>query len=486
MDNVNNLNSPSPPESSRAVANVGSEARPAIVTATCVLLTPDPGLRQQLARLLNQDYGCTTREMSWDDDPQATVDEDASLFVDLRQLDSNDESGRLARLKAARAALTVTLSDEEEAPEWFETDGRHVHLQLPLAAPRLAKLLRQDVTQTLLEDGPYVQHVVDFEGFKYTTYCEDFYETLLNLRKVAEHDVTILLVGETGTGKTTIARLVHQLSSRAENPLVTVACGALPAELVESELFGHTKGAFTSADKAKIGKFAAAGKGTLLLDEIDVLGLHQQARLLRVIESGEFEPVGSNDTQISQARILVATNVDLNGLMSRNEFRSDLYYRLSVLEFDIPPLRERRQDIVPLTLEYVVEFSQAHGIPIRRIHPDFLQCVVNHDWLGNLRELKNHIRRSVLFAQNEELTSADLTAHVQQAIAKGTTTAQKAETLAEMVAENEQELLERALEANDYKRTATANALGISRVGLYKKMRKYGMLEKRPKSKAAS
>ncbi len=484
MDNVNKVTKRIPTAPSQAVTSVGTEAWPAIVTATCTLLTHDALLREQLAALLAQDNGCTTQATRWDDNPQSAVDEDSTLFLDLRSEEGADHQAALAELMQAHTALTVTLSDDERPPEDFSTENRHVHLQLPLSAPRLAKLLRQEVPETLLGDGPHQQYTVDFQGFKYSTYCETFYDTLLNLRKVAEHDVTILLVGETGTGKTTIARLVHMLSSRADKPLVTVACGALPAELVESELFGHTKGAFTSADKAKIGKFAAAGSGTLLLDEIDVLGLHQQARLLRVIESGEFEPVGSNDTQTSQARILVATNVDLNGLMARNEFRSDLYYRLSVLEFDIPPLRERRRDIVPLTLEYVIEFSQAHGIPIRRIHPDFLQCVVNHDWLGNLRELKNHIRRSVLFAQNEELTSNDLTAHVQQAIASGAVSAKKAETLAEMVAENEQELLERALEANNYKRTATANALGISRVGLYKKMRKYGMLEKR--SKAAS
>src|SRR5690606_35845797 len=156
-------------------------------------------------------------------------------------------------------------------------------------------------------------------------------------------------------------------------------------------------------------------QGTLLLDEIDVLTPAQQARLLRVIESGEFEPVGSNETQISQARLVVATNVDLNSLMEKGEFRSDLYYRLNVLEFHIPPLRKRRLDIVPLALGFIDEFRTAHDVAIRRIDPDFLSCLVAYDWPGNVRELKNHIRRAVLFCRNGELTPADLAPAVANA-----------------------------------------------------------------------
>jgi DNA-binding NtrC family response regulator len=237
------------------------------------------------------------------------------------------------------------------------------------------------------------------------------------------------------------------------------------------------KGAFTGADRDKLGKFEAAKGGTLLLDEIDVLGPNQQAKLLRVIETGEFEQVGSNETRTSRARLIAASNVDLKELMEQEEFRADLYYRLSVLEFRIPPLRQRPLDIVPLTLDFVAEFAASHGVTIRRVHPEFLAALKQYDWPGNIRELKNHVRRAVLFCRNEELSADDLAPSVLRAAERSTAaTCLFPSTLSEKVALSEREILEQALREHGNKRTATAQSLGISRVGLYKKMKKYGMI----------
>ena len=316
---------------------------------------------------------------------------------------------------------------------------------------------------------------------KIATNTPELVPLIERLCRMASHDVTVLLVGETGTGKTTLAKFVHQLSARREHPFHNVACGALPRDLIESELFGHVRGAFTGADRTKTGRFEAAGCGTLLLDEIDVLGPKEQANLLRVIETGEYEMVGSTETRVSQARLIVASNIDLETLVREKRFRSDLYYRLNVLEFHLPPLRERVLDIVPMAMEFVRECCRQHGISIERVHVDFLQALRRYQWPGNIRELKNHIQRAVLFCESHDLTTSDLSPAIlspespavdRRPVANGSW------SLADRVARNERDLIEAALRSNNQKRAATAKALGLSRVGLYKKMKRYGMLDR--------
>lgn len=313
------------------------------------------------------------------------------------------------------------------------------------------------------------------------TYEPDLRPVLEQVRRIAAHDVTLLLVGETGTGKTTLAQFIHQLSTRAGHPFMHLACGALPKDLIESELFGHARGAFTGADRNKIGRFEAAGRGTLLLDEIDSLGPNEQAKLLKVIETGEYEMVGSAEPRSSQARLIVAANVDLETLTQSQRFRSDLYYRLNVLEFRLPPLRDRPLDIIPLAMQFVEECSSEYGVTIEAVQVDFFDALRAYTWPGNVRELKNHIRRAVLFCEEGRLTVNDL-AHVVirsqfQPVEAAVSRPADAWTLADRVATSEREILEQALAAHKHKRAATARALGISRVGLYKKMRKYGMLD---------
>jgi DNA-binding NtrC family response regulator len=365
------------------------------------------------------------------------------------------------------------------------------HIQLPLDRAQLSRLLESELAKNIFPTTPgdLAPQIVRGKTVTYKTHTPEMFELLHDVVTMAEHEVTMLLVGETGTGKTTLAKLIHELSPRADDKMLTVACGALPPELIESELFGHVKGAFTSADHTKAGKFEVAKNGSLLLDEIDVLGPAQQAKLLRVIETGEYEPVGCNDTRISRARLIVASNVDLKELMERNEFRADLYYRLNMLEFRIPPLRQRQRDIVPLTLDFVDEFCKAHNIEIRRVHHDFLACLKAYDWPGNVRELKNHIRRAVLFCRTGILTPNELAPHFRQALrqrssAEGDVASAPRcpgteSTFVERLASSEREILEQALREHDNNRTATAKALGLSRVGLYKKMKKYGMITPR-------
>ena len=275
----------------------------------------------------------------------------------------------ISQLKQRLPDLQVLLLTAEECPEPIErlaACGGMTHLrggvttekvvawlnekfpESPNAAAELAAVSPN--TPAASKESETVLHGITR---KFETNTPQLRRMLADLEVAAQHDVTVLLIGETGSGKTFLANLIHEVSPRRNEAFLHVACGALPNELIESELFGHVKGAFTSAHADKEGKFLAAGRGTILLDEIDVLGPEQQVKLLRVIETGEFEPVGSNRTYKSQARLVVASNLDLKPLVEKGRFRPDLYYRLNMLKFELLPLRERKPDIGPLARKFI-------------------------------------------------------------------------------------------------------------------------------------
>lgn len=293
----------------------------------------------------------------------------------------------------------------------------------------------------------------------------------------SSHDVTVLLTGETGTGKTYLAKLLHEFSPRCKDRFLTVPCGALSANLVESEFFGHVRGAFTGADRAKVGKFAAAGNGTLLLDEIDALGLEQQANLLRVIETGEYEPVGSNETHYCTARIVVASNWNLEDAVERGKFRRDLYYRLNVMSFHLPPLRERNRDIGPLVRGMAARFNRKFRKDLFDISAEALGALMHFHWPGNIRQLENVIQQAVLVGSGPILKMEHLPPQVQEhaALSQGNIPV-TGDTLAINRELNERNLIQKALLTNRYSRANAAKALGISRVTLYKKMKKYNLM----------
>jgi DNA-binding NtrC family response regulator len=292
-------------------------------------------------------------------------------------------------------------------------------LDMPLDFTRLKKLLadKQDLDAELAGLWNELPHKeLHGQSRSLVTFTPAMFEMLEEIKVAARHNVTVLLIGETGSGKTFLARLIHELSDRREERFCTVACGALPPDLIESELFGYVKGAFTGADKDREGKFAAAGRGTLLLDEIDVLPLEQQAKLLRVIETGEFEPVGSNETQYSQARLVVASNYNLEQLVRAGSFRTDLYYRLNILNFRLLPLRERPWDIEFLARRFALEHSRTHGIQLRTIEPAFFETLRAYHWPGNVREMENVIRRAVLYCHRGVLAVSDLPSSIRGGI----------------------------------------------------------------------
>lgn len=310
------------------------------------------------------------------------------------------------------------------------------------------------------------------------------------LALAAEHDITVLLTGETGTGKTYLARLLHELSPRRSERFCTVPCGAIAPTLIESEFFGHVRGAFTGADRARIGKFAAAGAGTLLLDEVDALPLEQQANLLRIVESGEFEPVGSAETQQIRCRVIVASNRDLAAEVAAGRFRDDLYWRLNVMPFHLPPLRQRQEDLPWLIRGLAARFAAKFKKPLRDVAPETLALLAALHWPGNLRQLENAVQAAVLLCRGDQLLPGDFAELGQSATdaeailpfsPRGAGAAPPAEpTLSRNRESSERTLILRTLAQHGQRRAEAARALGVSRVTLYKKMKKYGLFAAQP------
>src|SRR5579872_7259302 len=264
-------------------------------------------------------------------------DSDALLLIAVASGSEPEHIVRLVQEISLQKMPPVVLIVEEDDDGAIPFDRLEPYtarqLDWPADADRLVQLIRDRVGRLRSPAAPHAETMEDVIGRRLRTQTPSLLPLIERLALAAQHDVTVLLTGETGTGKTYLARLMHDCSPRQNDPFLTVPCGALPANLVEAAFFGHLKGAFTGADRAKIGKFEAAGNGTILLDEIDTLGLEQQAGLLRVIETGEFEPLGGNETRRCNARIIVASNWDIEGAVQSGKFRQDLYYRLNVMSF---------------------------------------------------------------------------------------------------------------------------------------------------------
>src|SRR4051812_40209038 len=235
-----------------------------------------------------------------------------------------------------------------------------------------------------------------------------FQDVLKGVEIVASVECTVLLRGETGTGKEVVARAIHEASGRRHNRFVALNCAAIPAALMESELFGHERGAFTGACTQTTGRFQAADRGTLFLDEIGDLPLELQPKLLRVLQEREIERLGSGRTQQVDVRVIAATNQDLRRMVQEGKFRADLYYRLNVFPIELPPLRDRREDIPELAAYFVQKFAERHHKPVDQIPYELMQALMTYDWPGNIRELQNVIERSVIMSQAGVLGSITL------------------------------------------------------------------------------
>ena len=293
-------------------------------------------------------------------------------------------------------------------------------------------------------------------------------EVLDMIRLVADSSATVLIQGESGTGKELVAKTIHRTSYRREKPFVVVDCGSLPETLLESELFGHVKGAFTGAHASKRGLFEEADGGTIFLDEIADTTATFQAKLLRVLQEGEIKRVGGNQPIKIDVRVISATNKDLVDLVKTKTFRQDLYYRLAVLPLSLPPLRERQEDIPLLVQHFVAASCKRHRQPVRQVSPDVMQALTQAPWPGNVRELQHYLEREIVTTTGPELSGMDIVAmgsepagHDLRAVARGATR------------QAEHARILQALHQTGSNRAKAAKLLKISRASLYNKIRDY-------------
>jgi len=290
-------------------------------------------------------------------------------------------------------------------------------------------------------------------------------------QKIADTATTLLITGESGTGKDQLARWIHEHGPRRDAPFLKIDCASLPSELVESELFGHERGAFTGAVARKPGRFELAQGGTVVLDEVAALAPGMQAKLLRVLEERTFERLGGSESLRMDARLMALTNTDLAKAVSTGRFREDLFFRLNVLALSVPPLRERKGDIAPLASYFLARLGPVHGRADAALAPEALQLLESYSWPGNVRELKNAIEHALVFAKEPTLRPDDF-----PQIAKLVGGARGAAANLKSLEEIEREAIKATLEAVRYKIGEAAEILGISRKTLLEKRKKYGLI----------
>jgi DNA-binding NtrC family response regulator len=374
-------------------------------------------------------------------------------------------------LMTAYGSEEIAVDAMKQGADDYIAKGR---LQIDELEMRIARALRQ---RNLEAENVSLRQQLDskFRMEKVVGDSPQMREVLEIVQQVAPARTTVLLLGETGTGKELIARTIHQLSPRARHPMVTVHCAALSPTLLESELFGHEKGAFTGAHERRIGRFEQAQGGTLFLDEIGEIDASVQIKLLRFLGERTFERVGSNKTLTADVRLIAATNRNLADQVRTGAFREDLYFRLKVVEIRLPPLRQRREDLSKLAHVFLQEFAQENSKQIKGFTADALDLITIYPWPGNVRELRTAIEHAVVLCRGERIGARDLPPSVRNPALPAAVPVATDSPGTLVVKEVEKDLMIRALKESAGSRTLAAKKLGMSRRTLYRKLALYNL-----------
>jgi two-component system nitrogen regulation response regulator NtrX len=436
-----------------------------------LIVDDEPGIRQSL-RGVFEDEGFTTEAVSSGEECLKKAEQDS---YDLVLLDiwlpgmDGLETLRQLRSKSPRTHVIMISGHATIATAVSATKlGAYDFIEKPLSLEHTLLAVRNALSHKRLEQAnDLLRHQLE-ERFNIVGESIPTKALRKQIAIVAPTNSRVLIYGESGTGKELVSRNIHFMSNRANAPFVEVNCAAIPEELIESELFGHTKGSFTGASEAKKGKFELADGGTLFLDEIGDMSLKTQAKVLRALEEQSFQPLGAPVGVRVDVRVITATNKNLQQEIAAGRFREDLFYRLNVIPFFVPPLRERREDIPILARYFMRVFSVEHGRRSKDFSAEALDMLVDYSWPGNVRELRNEIERLVIMVQDAMIDATDLS------LPNGNSSG-RASTLHEARAQYEREFILSKLKENNWNVSQTARLLGLERSYLYRKMKAYGI-----------
>jgi len=441
-----------------------------------LVVDDEAGIRESLTSIL-KDEGYQVDAVASGEEAlaRATSGDFAVVLLDvwLPGIDGLQTLSRIQAMQWPPVVIMISGHGTIETAVRATKLGAFDFIEKPLSLEKIVVLVRNAVQQRrLAEENQLLRSEL---GHRYQVIGDSVPMKAMRqqIAVTAPTNGRVLIYGESGTGKELVARALHAASLRCNGPFVEVNCAAIPEELIESELFGHVKGSFTGATEDKIGKFQKADGGTLFLDEIGDMSLRTQSKVLRVLEEQRFEPVGSNQAVSADVRVIAATNKNLEQEIARGAFRQDLFYRLNVIPFYVPPLRDRKEDIAILARHFLNEFSSAYGKKTGELSDTAMDILLRYPWPGNVRELRNLVERLVIVCPQARIEPHHLPPELFRGVAESPL--QPYSTLHEARSAYEREFILRKLQEHRWNMTQTASALGLERSHLYRKMKSLGI-----------
>lgn len=450
---------------------------------TTVLVVDDDDAHRGMLRMMLKSWGYTVEEAADGDEAVEKVHAKAfdAVLTDVRmgKVDGIEAMKQILSYNPSLPVILMTAYSSVETAVDALRIGAYDYLIKPLDFDALKETLNKAIEHSRLgvENRELRRQFSEENASTEILGRSPAITSMLSMiRTVAPTEATVLITGESGTGKELVARALHAQSLRKDEPLVTVNCAALAETLLESELFGHEKGAFTGADKRREGRFKQADRGTLFLDEIGEMPIGVQAKLLRALQQGEIQRVGSDKSEHVDVRVIAATNRDLRKEVEERRFREDLYFRLNVISLEVPPLRQRKEDIPLLAAHFLSHYAERNHKNVKGFSAQCMDMLLHYDWPGNVRELQNAVERAVILCTGEYVTGPELPVNIAKLAAEAMPkSSEVSSSLAGLPLEEvERRAIEETLRETGDNKSAAARKLGITRATLHKKLRKYG------------